>query len=314
METVDYDNLSKSRFTDMQRADPVFKALVQTYVKVKLDRQNEYIAFAKDFLDIDNSVGLALDAIGKVVGQKRELANFIDQPYFGFQGARYAEAYDVGYWYSQNKSKLGALKIANDEQYRRLIKARIINNRTRCTRDDLLMIVNLLTGNDKSEILEVRHGVFQVKVSGDADGIASYFISKYRDRDTIFSIPLGYRMSVRYMDIDDGGGDWDISCAGASDFARFNNIVGEYGLHIDGEPEPRVVGDLGVLNLYINTNMSDRITSDFDGFFIITKVGGSSVKLKFVPVPEVEHSAEIDVESNVTLALNADGSYTVCLV
>ena len=206
MDAIDYVALSESRYTDFHRNDGVFKALIQTLAQQKLDRQTQYINFAKDFLDIDKSEGKALDAIGKVVGQKRELANFIDEPYFGFQGAKYAEAFDVGYWYSQNKGKLGSLKIANDKQYRRLIKARILNNKTWCTRNELLSIVNLLTGNDKSEIDEIRHGVFQVKVSGDADGIASYFISKYRDADTIFSIPLGYRMSVRYVDIDGGGG------------------------------------------------------------------------------------------------------------
>lgn len=311
MDAIDYAALSESRYTDFHRNDEVFKALIQTLAQQKLDRQTQYINFAKDFLDIDKSEGKALDAIGKVIGQKRELANFIDEPYFGFQGARYAEAFDVGYWYSQNKGKLGSLKIANDEQYRRLIKARIINNKTWCTRNELLSIVNLLTGNDKSEIDEIRHGVFQVKVSGDADGIASYFIPKYRDADTIFSIPLGYRMSVRYVDIDDGGGDWDVSCVGATTSFRLDSILGEYSLYIDNETEPKVTGDSAVIKTYTDDNMSDSLFIENDGFMDFIALSSQNLKVRLVPVQDA--TATLNAQSNPTLGVDSNGAITACL-
>lgn len=202
MESLDYLNLAKSRYTDQHRFDPAFVRIVEAIVEHREKRQAEYIKFAEEFLDIDKAQGKALDLIGSIVGQKRELANFINKPYFGFQGARLAEALDVGYWYNSSNPPKGELRILNDEEYRRVIKARIIKNRTNNNRDDLLLIMNYLTGNSNTQIEEVRHGVIKLVITNDDVGLASYFLNKRFEKDALIPIPLGYRLGTEYKRIE----------------------------------------------------------------------------------------------------------------
>lgn len=200
MDSIDYNALAKTRYTDQHRFDAVFDAIIQTVTTQRMQRQAQYQEFADTFLDIDKSKGKALDVIGKIVGQKRELGNFINRPYFGFQGARLAQEFNVGYWYNMLNPPEGELKILNDEEYRRLIKARIIKNRTNNTRNDLLQIMNYLTGNQETRAFDVSHGVIRLTML-DESGIAAYFLNKRYDKDSIIPIPLGYRLITKYRQI-----------------------------------------------------------------------------------------------------------------
>lgn len=305
MESIDYIKLSESRMTDQFRFDQAFLALVYTIIEQRAKRQQEYFSFLDTFLDIDKSEGKALDLIGSIVGQERRLVNFIQEPYFGFQGARFAEALDVGYWYSQNKARIGRLKILNDEEYRKLIKARIINNRSRCTRDDLLSILNILTGNNESEVIEVSHGVFKVSIVDDINGLASYFLSKYRDKDTIFSIPLGYRMSVIYKTPNEP--EIPIGCEGAVNFITFATLNGVWDILINDD-------------LYDTTGrtVEQFLQQNFDGIFLVTTTDGvrieniqvSTYRFKLIPKEETSFTAPND---NITFMEQEDGSLTFCL-
>lgn len=275
MESIDYTKLSKSRMTDQFRFDEAFLALMDTLITHRSLRQAQYQEFAEVFLDIDKSKGKALDAIGKVVGQERRLVNFIQQPYFGFKGARFAEAYDVGYWYSMNKARLGTLKVVNDDQYRRLLKARIINNRSRCTRNDLLSILNILTGNNQSMIYEVSHGVFQVSVAEGDEGLASYFLSRYREPNTMFSIPLGYRMTIRYKEVIP-----PISCDGAT-----NKVVVQFGGWVNSTPTDQwlfTIKDLTTNEVYVQFT-NNQFDQDLTWSQVCEQLKTSSCPFDFMP-------------------------------
>lgn len=201
MELIDYQALAKSRMTDRHLNDLVFVAIVETLVDLAMLRQQEYINMAETFLDIDKSTGKNLDLIGNLIGQPRELANFINEPYFGFEGARLAEGYDVGKWYSLYQGKLGTLRILNDVEYRRVLKARVIKNNSNSSRDDFVKVLNLLTGNELSVVDEVRHGVVNVRLT-DETGIASYFLSKYKQDNNLIPLPLGFRLHTTYTQAD----------------------------------------------------------------------------------------------------------------
>ena len=202
MEIIDYHEIAKSRMTDRFRNDPAFVAIVETLIDLKMIRQQEYINFAETFLDIDKSSGKNLDIIGVLLGQPRDLANFINEPYFGFEGARLAEGYDVGKWYSMYQNKLGTLRTLTDVEYRRVLKARVIKNNSNSSREDLVRVINLLTDNTSAIVDEPSHGVITVSLTDDL-GIASYFLSKYKQDNNLIPVPLGFRLSTTYIDNDE---------------------------------------------------------------------------------------------------------------
>lgn len=200
---IDYQEIAKERYTYLFDDDP-FDALVQTILEQRVDRQCQYMNIRKNILDIDKSEGSALDLIGDFVGQPRSLINFINDPYFGFLGARKAQSFNVGKWYTLNAAQRGTVKTLSDEQYRRVLKARIIKNDTKNTRKDLVDVLMLLGGSEtKINLYTTRHGVIQVGVTHDADpdGLISYFLSKYMDNDSILPRQLGYRFTSVYEEI-----------------------------------------------------------------------------------------------------------------
>lgn len=202
MEIINYKKIAQTRYTDRFKYDPVFVAIMDTLLSLKEQRQIEYVKFADEFLDIDKSSGANLDMIGKILGEPRNLVNFVDRVYFGFLGAVNAEAFDVGYWYSTYNNKFGGLRILTDEEYRRILKARAFKNSSKTTRNDFLTILNLLTGNEDSIVNEkpyadIKNGVIEAKIKDDT-GIASYYLAKYKTDNSIIPIPLGFRLSVIY--------------------------------------------------------------------------------------------------------------------
>ena len=196
MQEQDYKTIARSRLTDRHRSDEPFLAILDTLIELKEERQREYLSLAETFLDIDKSTGKNLDVIGRLIGEERTLVNFIDRSYFGFLGARLSEAYDVGYWYSLYRNKYGTLRTLTDEEYRRVLKARVIKNSSNSNRNSMLEVLNTLTGNTNSIVTETTdNGVITVEVL-DRDGLVSYYLSKYKSDRNLIPVPMGRRITV----------------------------------------------------------------------------------------------------------------------
>lgn len=196
MEEQDYKAIALSRLTDRHRSDEVFISILDTLVDLKETRQKEILQISESFLDIDKSEGKNLDVIGKLIGEERNLVNFIDKSYFGFLGARLSEAYDIGYWYSLYKNKYGTLRTLTDSEYRRVLKARVIKNSSDSGRNSLLEVLNVLLDNKNTVIIEKENNTaIEVRIR-DNDGLASYYLSKYKSDNTLIPIPLGRRLGV----------------------------------------------------------------------------------------------------------------------
>lgn len=201
MEEQDYKTIARSRLTDRHRSDTTFLAILDTLIEIKEVRQQQYIALADTLLDIDKSTGKNLDLIGKLIGEERTLVNFIDRAYFGFLGARLAEAYDFGYWYSLYKNKYGTLRTLTDEEYRRVLKARVVKNSSDNNRNSFLEVLNILSNNESSLVTEGSDNTaISVEVE-DYDGLVSYYLSKYKNDRNLIPVPLGRRLNVTYSEI-----------------------------------------------------------------------------------------------------------------
>ena len=201
MQEQDYKTIARSRLTDRHRSDESFLAILDTLIELKEERQIEYITLADTFLDIDKSTGKNLDVIGKLIGEERTLVNFIDRSYFGFLGARLSEAYDFGYWYSLYKNKYGTLRTLTDEEYRRVLKARVVKNSSDNNRNSFLEVLNILSNNKSSVVTEgFDNTAISVKVE-DYDGLVSYYLSKYKNDRNLIPTPLGRRLNVSYVEV-----------------------------------------------------------------------------------------------------------------
>ena len=196
MKEQDYKTTARSRLTDRRRSDETFLAILDTLVEIKLQRQQQYLNIADTLLDIDKSEGKNLDLIGKLIGEERTLVNFIDRSYFGFLGARLSESYDIGYWYSLYKNKYGTLRTLTDEEYRRVLKARVIKNSSSSNRNDLLKVVNILTNNTNNTVVEnTNNGSIILEIT-DLDGLASYYLTQYKNDKNLIPVPLGRRITL----------------------------------------------------------------------------------------------------------------------
>lgn len=199
MEEQDYKAIALSRLTDRHRSDEAFISILDTLVDLKEVRQKEILQISENFLDIDKSEGKNLDLIGRLIGEERNLVNFIDRSYFGFLGARLSESYDIGYWYSLYKNKYGTLRTLSDEEYRRVLKARVVKNSSDVSRDSFLKVLNLLLDNESSVVIESENNkAIEVRIK-DEDGLASYFLSKYKSDTNLIPIPLGRRLGVVHI-------------------------------------------------------------------------------------------------------------------
>jgi hypothetical protein len=157
---------------------------------------------------IDNILNLEiaekyhLDFIGQLVGQDRFLVNFNQEKYFGFLGSYQSETLGTlsdasvgGYWNSVDNFISSSARRLNDEEYKRIIKARIIYNNSNCLMNDLVNVVNLITNRTDNRISLVKHGQLAIK-SNDESGLLTYFFDRLELEDNILPITYGVSVSL----------------------------------------------------------------------------------------------------------------------
>lgn len=201
---VDYQEMATSRYTDLFKGDVVFDAVVKSLIAPLQSYQIFLKDFHDNFLDIDNSFGQQLDIIGGLVGQPRVLLNFLTDPYFGFKGAANAKSFGTavnsgvgGYWRSILNPISGSAKTLDDETYKRLIKARIIKNRSKGSVNDFLLVMNILTDNTLTRVdVAPISGTALVTLVKPVDPLVGYYLGKVREGDSLLPVPLGVKLFI----------------------------------------------------------------------------------------------------------------------
>jgi len=133
-EEVDY--LAKA--AELTTAQFKERDIFNRYLTLLIQGQVELQLVLKSLMQkrsLDNAEGAQLDVIGRIVGQPRQLFDSVIIRYFGFTGATGASPYKsvsntertFGPWKSVKDSLLGFREL-NDEEYRRLLKLKIIKN------------------------------------------------------------------------------------------------------------------------------------------------------------------------------------------
>lgn len=194
----DFLSNSPSLFVESENLKKVIEVILNQY---QID-QEKYLWLIDNILNLEIAEKYHLDFIGQLVGQDRFLVNFNQEKYFGFLGSYQSETLGTlsdasvgGYWNSVDNFISSSARRLNDEEYKRIIKARIIYNNSNCLLNDLVNVVNLITNRTDNRISLVKHGQLVIK-SNDESGLLTYFFDRLELEDNILPITYGVSVSL----------------------------------------------------------------------------------------------------------------------
>jgi len=151
--------VARERITDQFKG----KRVIDKYLQLLMSDQNslqDAMEQVQTLRSIDTAVGAQLDVIGIIVGRPRGLVSATLFTYFGFDGAEQAGGFGsatdptVGApWYSLG-APLDRSRAPSDEEYRLILKAKIIKNRTLSRPEDVIEAYKFLFGASRVTITE----------------------------------------------------------------------------------------------------------------------------------------------------------------
>lgn len=98
-----------------------------------------------EMLNIDTATGYALDLVGRHVGLSRTLKTFVPKEYFGWVGIEAALGFGAGIFYRAGESLKNSSRLKDDD-YRFLIKAKVLKNTQRPTMEGITASIKQLLG------------------------------------------------------------------------------------------------------------------------------------------------------------------------
>lgn len=171
-ELVPFVDVARARITEQFKDKPI----IDKYIRLLIGEWDEMQVVLQDLQQlrsIDTAVGAQLDIIGDIVGRPRGLVTSELFYYFGFQGSPLAGTFSsttdatVGSpWYSID-APTGISREPSDEEYRIILKAKIIKNRTASRPEDVIQAYRFLfqAGQvtlDEYEPAKVRIGIGKI--------------------------------------------------------------------------------------------------------------------------------------------------------
>ena len=194
----DFLSNSPSLFVESENLKKIIEVILNQY---QID-QEKYLWLIDNILNLEVAEKYHLDFIGQLVGQDRFLVNFNQEKYFGFLGSYQSETLGTlsdasvgGYWNSVDNFISSSARRLNDEEYKRIIKARIIYNNSNCLMNDLVSVVNLITNRTDNRISLIKHGQLSIK-SNDESGLLTYFFDRLELEDNILPVTYGVSVSL----------------------------------------------------------------------------------------------------------------------
>jgi hypothetical protein len=168
-EIRDYVTEARGLVTEQFKGKTVMDKYLRLLLSGILDAQ-EVLRQIQQQRSIDTAVGAQLDVIGEIVGRPRGLVTAELFEYFGFQGGPLSDTFGslndttVGSaWYSLN-GPLGISRAPSDEEYRLILKAKIIKNRTLATPEDVIDAYKFLFGASRVQLDETGPEICSVRI------------------------------------------------------------------------------------------------------------------------------------------------------
>lgn len=205
-EEVDYLSQARDRITYQFRDKPIIDKYLQLLCHPAIQLQ----LVLKDLMqkrDIDTAEGAQLDIIGEIVGQPRSLSKADLFPFFGFDEDFSAETFGTladpevgGLWYSLGQPTGGNV-ILSDDNYRLMIKSKIVKNRSAATPEDFLYFCSFVFGAGSVEIEELS-ALVKVYFQRDLSKFEKYLL-QYTDKVGEYRSPFMLKtigVSMEYYD------------------------------------------------------------------------------------------------------------------
>lgn len=166
-ETEEFLDVARSRITEQFRTKPVMDRYLQLLMSGKEELQG-VLSDVMKLRSIDTAVGVQLDVIGIIVGRERGIVSSEIFTFFGFRGAAQAGSFGSrndpstgSPWYSLGEA-VQTSRPPTDEEYRLMLKAKIIKNRTLSRPEDLIEAYRFLFNTQKVTI--TQDGIASVKI------------------------------------------------------------------------------------------------------------------------------------------------------
>lgn len=215
--TFDYLAEARERYTDYLKARPVFDRFIQTLLSQSIELQNEFKKLMQD-RSLHTAYGEQLDVLGRIVGQGRFIPDVGSLKYFAFLGYPNGEGFvdnptaATGKFYSLGQPLEGNAPL-EDEEYRRILYAKTIDNNSNCNLDDFLVSLNYLVPPTSTAAAD-QHKVTEMSLQSDNVYAPLIFIELARSmspveqrvvigkrfegsaRDTLLPKPAGVGLAV----------------------------------------------------------------------------------------------------------------------
>ena len=193
-----HSELQPSIFRESENLSLLFESIYD----VLMTQQDDFKWFSENILNIDIAEKSHLDLIGGLVGQNRFLVDFNVEKYFGFKYSYNSDTFGDssdpsvgGYWNSRSNFNKSTARRLNDDEYRRLIKARVIYNQSMCTTNDIVEVINLITNRADNKVQRFGHGLIKI-TSKDTTGLLAYFIDRLNSVDNIIPVASGVQIQL----------------------------------------------------------------------------------------------------------------------
>jgi len=151
---IDHKALAESRLATQFRESTNFI----NYIKTLLLEANTLEQVFIDILNertLDNAIGVQLDILGAIVGQTREFIDAELFEYFGFAINAISQSFGdlsnpaIGGRFIAIDEPITGVRLLNDEEYRLFIRAKIINNSTSSTPEEIIAQIQFIFEADQ---------------------------------------------------------------------------------------------------------------------------------------------------------------------
>lgn len=200
-------NVARSRVTEQFKQKPVYDRYLQLLLSGKIELQNT-IQDTMQLRSIDTAVGVQLDVIGEIVGRPRGLVTSDIFYYFGFEGAAQGESFGSttdptvgGQWYSLD-APVGISREPSDEEYRIILKAKIIKNRTLARPEDVINAYKFLFGAGTVTIEELGPAQVRIGIGKILNNVERGLLFDLGGAGTLLPKPIG--VSYVYSEFQSG--------------------------------------------------------------------------------------------------------------
>ena len=152
-DTVKYPviDIAMSRVGHQYGQSTKYRQFIKGTLKPLVDLQN--VLFGLLDIDLDTAKGIKLDLIGRLVGAPAVIPRAVPQPFFGYfdqeQGQEFGELDDPeagGFWRELGQPSNSDYVVPPDE-YRVLVDAQIIKNKSNCSPDEIIKIAKMILGD-----------------------------------------------------------------------------------------------------------------------------------------------------------------------